>query len=425
MKDCRIAIAGLGVVGAETARHLLNRAEALSEKAGARLILSAISARSKGKDRGFDISGLTWCDNPVDLADLDDIDIIVELMGGSDGPALALTKAALQAGKHVVTANKAMIATHGSELAEISEATGAQLLFESSVAGGIPALKLLREGLAANDVQSVSGILNGTCNYILSTMEDTGRAFDDVLSEAQSLGYAEADPTFDVDGIDAAHKLCILSALAFGTKPDLSKLDITGIRTVTDLDIGYAAELGYRIRLIGRATKDGVARVAPVMMGQDAPLAKVTGPLNAVYYQADPVNTISAVGPGAGAGPTASAVLADIIDVAAERRNFAFGKPVALLRQGDKQDGGAQTSCYYLRLKVTDKPGVLATVTDMLTSYEVSVESLIQKGREDHNLVDLVMILHETTKQAMSEATKALSQLDVVIETSDVLAVLR
>ena len=424
MKQCQIAIAGLGVVGAETARHLIENREGLSQKAAMDLQLSAVSARSKGKDRGFDMAGITWCDDPVALAQLDDIDVVVELMGGSDGPALALTKAAISSGKHVVTANKAMIALHGAELAQMAEDNNVQLFFESSVAGGIPALKILREGLSANDVSSVEGILNGTCNYILSEMEQTGRPFAEVLSEAQSLGYAEADPTFDVDGIDAAHKLVILDAIAYGHKPDFDKLSVSGIRNVTDLDISYASELGYRIRLIGRATAAGEASVAPCLLPKSSPLAQVTGPLNAVHYKAEPVNTISAIGPGAGAGPTASAVLADIIDIAAGRYNYPFGRRVAALTVPEVIAQGAGRSCYYLRLEVTDKSGVLAEVTDVLKSCDISVETLIQKGHDSDGSASLVMIVHETDAAAIEAASTALSALGNVRELSSTLRVL-
>ena len=424
MKKCQIAIAGLGVVGAETARNLIENRETLSQKAGMDLQLSAVSARSKGKDRGFDMAGLNWCDDPVALAQLDDIDVVVELMGGSDGPALALTKAALSSGKHVVTANKAMIALHGVALAQLAEDNNTQLFFESAVAGGIPALKILREGLSANEISSVEGILNGTCNYILSEMEQTGRAFDDVLSEAQSLGYAEADPTFDVDGIDAAHKLTILDAIAYGHKPDFDKLSVSGIRQVTDLDISYALELGYNIRLIGRATAAGEASVAPCLLPKASPLAQVTGPLNAVHYKAEPVNTISAIGPGAGAGPTASAVLADIIDIAVGRYNFPFGRPVGALTVPDAIAQGAGRSCYYLRLEVTDKSGVLAEVTDVLKSSDISVETLIQKGHESDGSASLVMIVHETDAAAIKAASTALSAIADVRELSSTIQVL-
>ena len=424
MTDCRIAIAGLGVVGAETARQLVNNRNEFAQKASCALTITAISARSRSKDRGFDMSSMAWCDNPVDLASRDDVDVVVELMGGSDGPALALCKAALMAGKHVVTANKAMIALHGAELARMAEDNGVQLLFESSVAGGIPALKILREGLSANQISSVSGILNGTCNYILSEMEQTGRSFDDVLKEAQSLGYAEADPTFDVDGIDAAHKLTILAALAYGRVPDFEGLAIEGIRQITDKDIGFAAELGYRIRLVGRATSDGHASVAPVLLPVNSALAMVTGPLNAVYYEADPVNTISAVGPGAGAGPTASAVLADIIDIAANRKSHPFGRQVSDLQPSNSKTETDFDAAFYLRLVVEDKSGVLASVTEVLKSSQISIETLVQKGREDTTDVDLVMISHTTSHSLISDACARLASVDAVKEVSLSLAVL-
>ncbi|MGC6536522.1 MAG: homoserine dehydrogenase [Candidatus Puniceispirillaceae bacterium] len=414
MQECRIAIAGLGVVGAETARQLVNRQSDLSDKAGQRLTITAISARSKDKDRGFDMSQIAWCDNPVDLASRDDVDVIVELMGGSDGPALELCKTALQNGKHVVTANKAMIALHGTELAELAESNNASLCFEAAVAGGIPALKILREGLAANDIHAVSGILNGTCNYILSEMESTGRSFDDVLAEAQQLGYAEANPTFDVDGIDAAHKLTILDALAFGRAPDFDAVTVKGIRQISDVDIAFAEELGYRIRLVGRATKDGQATVAPVLLPETSHLAKVTGALNAVHYEAEPVNIVSATGPGAGAGPTASAVLSDLIDIVSGRHNLAFGKPANTLGQRPDADNEASETAYYIRLMVLDQPGVLSSVTDILKQQAISIESLIQKGRHDNEAVALVMVLHETSHHAVAAACQAFEDVEAI-----------
>ena len=424
MSHCRIAIAGLGVVGAQTAALLLSKDEQLTTATGKVLTLTAVSARSRGKDRGFDMSNCDWCDNPVDLASRDDVDVVVELMGGSDGPALALTKAALSAGKHVVTANKAMIALHGKALAQLAEDNQVQLVFEAAVAGGIPALKILREGLAANDIHAVSGILNGTCNYILSTMEQTGRAFDDVLAEAQSLGYAEADPTFDVDGIDAAHKLAILAAIAFGHEPDFDAIAIKGIREVSDVDIAYAGELGYRIRLIGRATADGAASVSPCLLPLSAPLASVTGPTNAVYYEADPVQSVSAMGPGAGAGPTASAVLADILDVAANRHAYPFGAPCAALAGKTGVQSQSSHSAFYLRLKVADEAGVLSEVTEVLKLHDISIETLIQKQLPEGSSADLVMILHQTSAEHIAKASAALMAMSPVQDVSAALAVL-
>ena len=424
MVEYRIAIAGLGVVGAETARHLTTRASHLAQKADAKLVLTAVSARAKGKDRGFDMSNIAWEDDALALASRDDVDIVIELMGGADGPALALTEAALKNGKHVVTANKAMIAHHGAHLARLAEENQVALCFEAAVAGGIPALKILREGLAANNVEAVSGILNGTCNYILSEMESTGRAFADVLKEAQEKGYAEADPTFDVEGIDAAHKLTILDALAFGRLPDFKKVKTTGITQISDVDIAFADELGYRIRLVGRATKSGMASVAPVLLPATSQLAKVTGALNAVHYEAEPVNIISAIGPGAGAGPTASAVLSDVLDVALNRVAKPFGVGIDRLQDNQSSTANEPQSAYYVRVMVFDRPGVLSAVTNVLKDLSISVESLIQKGRANDEPVALVMVFHETTDEAVQKALTLLANEEAVHEVAVALPVL-
>ena len=424
MTDYRIGIAGLGVVGAETARHLTQRANILAEKTGAKLIVTAVSARAKDKDRGFDMTNIAFETDPVALASRDDVDIVIELMGGSEGPALDLTKTALANGKHVVTANKAMIANHGASLAQLAEENQVALCFEAAVAGGIPALKILREGLAANDVEAVSGILNGTCNYILSEMESTGRAFDDVLKEAQEKGYAEADPTFDVEGIDAAHKLTILDALAFGRLPDFEKIKTTGITQISDVDIAFADELGYRIRLVGRATKSGLATVAPVLLPASSQLAKVTGALNAVHYEAEPVDIISAIGPGAGAGPTASAVLSDVMDIALNRVSKPFGVSVDKLQKHNAMSEAEAQTAYYVRLMVFDKPGVLSAVTNIFKDLSISIESLIQKGRGNDEPVALVMVFHETTDAAVQKALHILADEEAVHEVAVALPVL-
>ena len=424
MTDYRIGIAGLGVVGAETARHLTQRANILAEKTGAKLIVTAVSARAKDKDRGFDMTNIAFETDPVALASRDDVDIVIELMGGSEGPALDLTKTALANGKHVVTANKAMIANHGASLAQLAEENQVALCFEAAVAGGIPALKILREGLAANDVEAVSGILNGTCNYILSEMESTGRAFDDVLKEAQEKGYAEADPTFDVEGIDAAHKLTILDALAFGRLPDFEKIKTTGITQISDVDIAFADELGYRIRLVGRATKSGLATVTPVLLPASSQLAKVTGALNAVHYEAEPVDIISAIGPGAGAGPTASAVLSDVMDIALNRVSKPFGVSVDKLQKHNAMSEAEAQTAYYVRLMVFDKPGVLSAVTNIFKDLSISIESLIQKGRGNDEPVALVMVFHETTDAAVQKALHILADEEAVHEVAVALPVL-
>ncbi|MFN0042639.1 MAG: homoserine dehydrogenase, partial [Alphaproteobacteria bacterium] len=332
----RIAMAGLGTVGAGTVRLLVENADILSRRCGRALALTAVSARDRGRDRGVDISGCRWFDDPVCMAREAEADVIVELIGGSDGPAKATVEAAIAAKRHVVTANKALLAMHGAALARTAEDAGVTLAFEASVAGGIPIVKALREGLAANRISRVYGILNGTCNYILTTMRTTGRTFDDVLAEAQKLGYAEADPSFDIDGTDAAHKLAVLTALAFGCEPNFAGIHVEGIRHVTPLDIAYAAELGYRIKLLGHArmTEHGVEqRVHPCMVPLDAPIAHVEGVLNAVVATGNFVGDTVFEGRGAGAGPTASAVAADLVDIALGRARRAFSVPAGDLKR--------------------------------------------------------------------------------------------
>ena len=419
-----IGIAGLGVVGAEVAKLLLTRSAIFADKAGHELRITAVSARSRGKDRGFSLDAIVFVDNPVELAERDDVDLVIELMGGSDGPALQLVTNALKAGKSVVTANKAMIAHHGQELAQLAEASGAALMFEAAVAGGIPALKTLREGLSANDIVRVSGILNGTCNYILSEMSETGRDFESVLKEAQEKGYAEADPTFDVDGIDAAHKLAILSALAFGHQVNLSDVDIHGIRPITDIDIAYAAELGYTIKLLGIAAKGQKPSVKPCLLPSHSQLAKISGALNAVEFDADPVQSVICVGPGAGAGPTASAVLADIIDIATSRGGLPFGKPTDKLSSASNTNSDGGYLRYYIRLKVEDRPGVLSEVTSVLRDENISVASMLQKGQSADAPVSLVLTTHHTTQNAVLTAVDKMQEMDILFGAPLALAIL-
>lgn len=410
--DLNVAIAGLGVVGAETARQLVQAADRLSARAGRRLCLVAVSARTD-KNRGFAKSGIAFEVDALDLARRADVDVVIELIGGEGGIALSLTEAALQAGKHVVTANKALIAHHGQRLASLAEQAGVRLKFEAAVAGGIPALKVLREGLAGNDIKRVTGILNGTCNYILSEMTQTGRDFDDVLIEAQLKGYAEADPGFDVDGVDAAHKLAILTALAFGEQIDFGAVQITGIRQITDTDIAYAGELGYVIKLLGHAQPQSPATVQPCLVSKTGQLAQISGALNAVEFTADPVQTVLCTGPGAGAGPTASAVLADVIDVAASRGGLPFGMRVGqLARATEKID--MQLRRYYLRLMVMDETGVLSAVTSILRDQQISVESMLQKSQSEDKPVALVLTTHPTAHLKIQAACSSLSSASFI-----------
>ena len=315
----RIAVAGLGTVGAGTVRLLQEHAELIAQRAGRPAMLSAVGARDRRKDRGLDLVGVRWFEDVVAMAADAEVDVVIELIGGSEGTAKEVVETALRSGKHVITANKALLAHHGAALAREAEGGGGVLAYEAAVCGGIPIIKTLREGLAANRIERIYGILNGTCNFILTTMRETGREFGEVLAEAQKLGYAEADPSFDVDGVDAAHKLAILSALAYGCETDFDGVHIEGVRGISALDIDYADRLGYRIKLLGiaRRTDGGIEqRVHPCMVAKSTPIAHVEGVFNAVVAEGDFVGSIMSEGAGAGAGPTASAVVADLIDIA-------------------------------------------------------------------------------------------------------------
>ncbi|MBL4640126.1 MAG: homoserine dehydrogenase [Kordiimonadaceae bacterium] len=420
LKPLKVGIAGLGTVGVGVIKILRDHADLLSQRVGRSIEVSAVSARNKGRDRGVDLSGFAWCDDATALASIDDVDMVVELIGGSDGPALALARETLKAGKAFITANKALIAIHGKELAALSEEHNAPLRFEAAVAGGIPILKALAEGLAGNQVSGLYGILNGTCNYILTRMEREGLDFAEVLSDAQRLGYAEADPTFDIDGIDTAHKTAILAAIAFGMAPDFDNMPVEGIRNIMPVDIDYAKELGYRIKLLGlaRKTEDGVeARVIPAMVPLSGALANVMDATNAVVVNGDFVGPTVYVGAGAGEGPTASSVVADIIDVARGNVYPAFGVPVACLRDLPTLPADKHSGTYYIRLRVTDRPGVMADITAALASESVSIESLIQRGTEVDDGVYIIMTTHQTVESSALSILKHFNALECVLET--------
>ena len=431
VETLKIALAGLGTVGAGVVRLLEENAELIARRAGRPVKITAITARDRSKNRGIDLSPYQWEDDMSALAARDDVDVVCELIGGSDGPALTLARGTFASGKAFVTANKAMVAHHGLSLAEQAEKSGLAFKYEAAVAGGIPVIKGLREGAAANAIERVYGILNGTCNYILSTMEKTGRAFDDVLAEAQKLGYAEADPGFDIDGVDAAHKLAILSSLSFGTKIDFGAIEQTGIRKILAADIEQADALGYRIRLIGVANIDNTngedalfQRVHPYLVPLSNPLAHVSGSTNAVVAEGNFSGRLLFQGAGAGDGPTASAVVADIIDIARGEIGPAFSMPVASLDEMPKADSGHRLGKAYLRFEVTDKPGVLAEITAAMRDADVSIESLIQKGRNEQGAVFVAMVTHEGPEANINATIKALGGSDSLMGEPMVLHIL-
>jgi homoserine dehydrogenase len=415
----RIGLAGLGTGGAGVLRLLRDNSELIAARAGQPIAVTAVSARARGRDRGIALDGLRWLDDPVALANDPAVDAVVELMGGSEGSALALAEAAIGRGRPFITANKALIAVHGAALARAAEANGTPLAFEAAVAGGIPVIKALREGLAANHISRVAGILNGTCNYILTAMREQKREFADVLAEAQALGYAEADPSFDIDGVDTAHKLAILAALAFGRPVAFGAVHIEGIRHVSALDIGFAEELGYRIKLLGIARRvgDGVEqRVHPCMVPATASIARVDGVFNAVVAEGDAVGRIMLEGRGAGAGPTASAVVADLIDLARGRLTPSWGAALATLGAANTLPIDAHVGAYYLRLMVIDRPGVIADVTAVLRDYSISLGSLLQHGRSPGEAVPVVLVTHDTQEASMRAALQRIAALDAVLE---------
>lgn len=423
----RVAIVGLGTVGGGVIRLLETNSKLIARRAGRPIMITAISARDKTKDRGVDLSPYEWVDDMSSLAAREDVDAVIELIGGADGPALTLARQCLAAGKPFVTANKAMIAHHGLDLARDAENSGVALKYEAAVAGGIPVIKGLREGAAANEISRVYGILNGTCNYILTTMEKEGHPFADVLKDAQELGYAEADPTFDIDGIDAAHKLSILASLAFGTALDFDTVNITGIRHVIAADIAEAAALGFRIRLVGMAETgaDGLfQRVHPMLVPANHPLAHVDGSLNAVVAEGNFVGRLFFQGAGAGDGPTASAVVADLIDVARGEYGPAFAMPVDSLDRLPKADAGKRTGRVYLRFKVKDQPGVLAEIAAATRDAGVSIESMIQRGESSNGGVMVVIVTHSGELSCVGDTLARLKGSDSLLDAPMVMHIL-
>jgi homoserine dehydrogenase len=413
----RIGVAGLGTVGAAVVRILARQDNALAERCGRPVRVAAVSARDHGKERGIDLTGYRWFEDPTDLARSAEVDCVVELVGGEEGRALDTVTAAIEAGKHVVTANKALIARHGLALARAAEKMGVALAFEASAAGGIPVIKTLREALPGNTISRLYGILNGTCNYILSRMELEGLTFPDCLAEAQRLGYAEADPTFDVGGLDTAHKLAILTSLAFGTEIDADAVYVEGIASITPLDLTMAKELGYRIKLLGVAerTATGIEqRVHPTMVPRSSSIAQVMGVTNAVTVDADAVKELTLIGPGAGGEATASAVVADIADLAAGKALNPFGRPVDRLDRAKRAPMQRHEGGYYIRVTVPDRPGAAAGVATRMAEEDISLESILQKrsetaaSKDPHGRsgapVPLVLITYAAAESAIRSA---------------------
>jgi homoserine dehydrogenase len=418
-RPLNIAVAGLGTVGAGTLTLLERHADLVALRAGRPIRVVAVSARERGRDRGVDLSNVRWFDDAVAMAAAPDIDVVVELIGGAEGIALQIIETALAQRRHVVTANKALMAHHGTQLAAKAEAAGVALAFEAAVAGGIPVIKTLRESLAGNRLSRVYGILNGTSNYILTTMRESGREFAEVLEEAQKLGYAEADPSFDIDGVDAAHKLAILASVGFGRSVDLAGVYTEGIRHISRLDIDFAEELGYRIKLLGiaRLTGHGLEqRVHPCMVPRATPIAAVEGVFNAVVAEGDFVGRVVLEGRGAGAFPTASSVAAALIDIAAGRAVAPFGVPAASLAQIPGAPMERHEGAYYIRLMVVDQPGVIADVAAALRDEQVSMESMIQRGRAPGEAVPVVLTTHVTLEAAMRRALDRIAKLATVRE---------
>ena len=411
----RLGIAGLGTVGTGVVKIIQTHPDLLAARAGRPVEISAVSARSRDKDRGVALDAYAWEDDPVRLATRDDVDVLVELIGGDAGPAKAAVEAAIASGKDVVTANKAMLALHGQALAEAAEAAGRVIRFEAAVAGGIPVVKALTEGLAGNEITRVMGVMNGTCNYILTRMEAAGLPYDEVFAEADGLGYLEADPTLDVGGIDAGHKLALLAAIAFGTKVDFEALEIEGIERVSIDDIRQAADMGFRIKLLGVAQVTGrglEARMSPCLVPAASPLGQLENATNMVVLEGDASGQIVLRGAGAGEGPTASAVMSDVMDIARGIRVSTFGQPAAGLR--DARGATASSPApFYLRMTLYDKPGALAKIAAELGDAGISIDRMRQYGH-DAPEAPVLIVTHKTTRSALREAIVGMAETGVL-----------
>ncbi len=432
--DLRVGVAGLGTVGASLVRLLRQKTDSFAARCGRRVVVTGVAARDRSRDRGVDLSGTAWYDNAVAVATAPETDLFVELIGGDSGPAEASVRAALAAGKHVVTANKALLARHGVELARLAEENGVSLSFEAAAAGGIPVVKTMREALAGNDITRIYGILNGTCNYILTRMEQDGLDFSACLADAQRLGYAEADPTFDIEGFDTAHKLALLTSLAFGCEIDVDAIYLEGISSITRADIEAASELGYRIKLLGVAqrTESGIEqRVHPTMVPRASAIARIDGVLNAVAIDGDAVGEVVLVGPGAGGNATASAVLGDIADIARGIHVPVLGRPSGGLSPYKAARMRLHEGGYYIRLAVYDRPGAFAEIARIMAGEGISLESIVQRdrtrksGEAGHGDAPqpVILITYETTEAAVKRALATISEQNVVAGTPQMIRI--
>jgi len=413
----RVGIAGLGTVGSGVAKVLLSNAHLINSRCNRKIELTAVSSRSKSKQRGFPLKKIHWEENLINLARRDDIDIFVELIGGEGNPAKEAIEVALNHGKHVVTANKALLAKHGHQLAKLAESKGLSLKFEAAVAGGIPAIKTLNESLAGNKINRLMGVMNGTCNYILTRMENANLSYEKVFKQAKDLGYVEADPTLDVGGIDAGHKLAILSSIAFGTEIDFDSVYLQGIESITIQDIYQAKELGYRIKLLGvsQKTDNGLEqRMQPCLVPANSAIGQLENAMNMVIYEGDNSGPITLSGAGAGEGPTASSVLSDIIDLARDNKVPTFGKPVTELVKAIPTSRPAP-GAYYVRTKLKDSPGVLAKMATALGDHGISIDRMRQTQHEDV-AAPVVIVTHKTLPETLSNALTAVAKTGVILE---------
>ena len=414
-KPLRLGIAGLGTVGVGVIKIIQNKLSLLEARTGKQILISAVTAKSKTKDRGIDLSPYQWERDPASLANREDIDVFIELIGGHEGAAKEAVEIAISKGKNVVTANKALLAHHGHELALKAEENGSILRFEAAVAGGIPVIKSLTEGLAGNSINRIMGVMNGTCNYILTRMESSGLSYEEVFSEANELGYLEADPNLDIGGIDAAHKLSILSSIAFGTEINFNGVELDGIDKITINDIHQAADMGFRIKLLGvsQMTSSGLEqRMSPCLVPTGSPLGQLEGGTNMIVMEGDQVGQIVLRGAGAGEGPTASAVVSDIIDIARGIDLATFGQPAKTLKKASSSK--SQTPApYYLRMLLHDEPGALAKITKILSQFNVSIDRMRQYGHEDEN-APVLIVTHEIKHEDLMTAIQELPNTQVL-----------